>query len=61
MIGFFSVCGEVFLIGGVILKIEVVIEVGIKKVIIFKVNEKDVFLSFDKVEKIEIYLVEIID
>ncbi|AMQ19221.1 ATP-dependent protease LonB [Thermococcus peptonophilus] len=61
MTGSLSVRGEVLPIGGATPKIEAAIEAGIKKVIIPKANEKDVFLSPDKAEKIEIYPVETID
>ncbi len=61
MTGSLSVRGEVLPIGGATPKIEAAIEAGIKKVIIPKANEKDVFLSPDKAEKIEIYPVERID
>ena len=61
MTGSLSVRGEVLPIGGATPKIEAAIEAGIKKVIIPKANEKDVFLSQDKAEKIEIYPVETID
>ncbi|WP_457753194.1 ATP-dependent protease LonB [Thermococcus sp.] len=61
MTGSLSVRGEVLPVGGVTPKIEAAIEAGIKKVIIPKANEKDVFLSPDKAEKIEIIPVETID
>ncbi|WP_297506593.1 ATP-dependent protease LonB [Thermococcus sp.] len=61
MTGSLSVRGEVLPIGGATPKIEAAIEAGIKKVIIPKANEKDVFLSPDKAERIEIYPVERID
>lgn len=61
MTGSLSVRGEVLPIGGATPKIEAAIEAGIKKVIIPKANEKDVFLSPDKAEKIEIIPVERID
>ncbi|WP_297499084.1 S16 family serine protease, partial [Thermococcus sp.] len=61
MTGSLSVRGEVLPIGGATPKIEAAIEAGIKMVIIPKANEKDVFLSPDKAEKIEIYPVERID
>jgi len=61
MTGSLSVRGEVLPIGGATPKIEAAIEAGMKKVIIPKANEKDVFLSPDKAEKIEIYPVERID
>ncbi|AEC52000.1 ATP-dependent protease Lon [Pyrococcus sp. NA2] len=61
MTGSLSVRGEVLPVGGVTPKIEAAIEAGIKKVIIPKANEKDVFLSPDKREKIEIIPVERID
>ncbi len=61
MTGSLSVRGEVLPIGGATPKIEAAIEAGIKKVIIPKSNEKDVFLSPDKAKKIEIYPVERID
>ena len=61
MTGSLSVRGEVLPIGGATPKIEAAIEAGIKTVIIPKSNEKDVFLSPDKAEKIEIIPVETID
>jgi len=61
MTGSLSVRGEVLPIGGATPKIEAAIEAGIKTVIIPKSNEKDVFLSKDKAEKIEIISVERID
>ncbi|WP_457752411.1 ATP-dependent protease LonB [Thermococcus sp.] len=61
MTGSLSVRGEVLPIGGATPKIEAAIEAGIKTVIIPKSNEKDVFLSPDKAEKIKIVPVETID
>jgi len=61
MTGSLSVRGEVLPIGGATPKIEAAIEAGIKTVIIPKANEKDVFLSKDKAEKIRIIPVETID
>lgn len=61
MTGSLSVRGEVLPIGGATPKIEAAIEAGIKQVIIPKSNEKDVFLSPDKAEMIEIIPVETID
>ncbi len=61
MTGSLSVRGEVLPIGGATPKIEAAIEAGIKTVIIPKSNEKDVFLSRDRTEKIEIIPVERID
>ncbi len=61
MTGSLSVRGEVLPIGGATPKIEAAIEAGIKKVIIPKNNEKDVFLSPEKAEKIEIIPVSTID
>jgi len=61
MTGSLSVRGEVLPVGGVTPKIEAAIEAGMKKVIIPKANENDVFLSPDKAEKIEIHPVERID
>ena len=61
MTGSLSVRGEVLPVGGVTPKIEAAIEAGIKQVIIPKANEKDVFLSPDKAEKIEVVPVETID
>ncbi len=61
MTGSLSVRGEVLPIGGATPKIEAAIEAGIKTVIIPKSNEKDVFLSPDKAEKIRIVPVETID
>ncbi|WP_297093236.1 ATP-dependent protease LonB [Thermococcus sp.] len=61
MTGSLSVRGEVLPIGGATPKIEAAIEAGIKTVIIPKSNEKDVFLSRDKAEKVQIFPVETID
>nr|3K1J_A Chain A, ATP-dependent protease Lon [Thermococcus onnurineus NA1]3K1J_B Chain B, ATP-dependent protease Lon [Thermococcus onnurineus NA1] len=61
MTGSLSVRGEVLPIGGATPAIEAAIEAGIKMVIIPKSNEKDVFLSKDKAEKIQIFPVETID
>lgn len=61
MTGSLSVRGEVLPIGGATPKIEAAIEAGIKTVIIPKSNEKDVFLSKDKAETINIIPVETID
>ncbi|MDK2869342.1 MAG: ATP-dependent Lon protease [Pyrococcus sp.] len=61
MTGSLSVRGEVLPVGGITPKIEAAIEAGIKTVIIPKANEKDVFLSPDMREKIEIVAVERID
>ncbi len=61
MTGSLSVRGEVLPIGGATPKIEAAIEAGIKTVIIPKSNEKDVFLSKDKAEKVRIIPVETID
>ena len=61
MTGSLSVLGEVLPIGGATPKIEAAIEAGIKTVIIPKANEKDVFLSRDKAEKVQIFPVETID
>ncbi|AEK72402.1 ATP-dependent protease Lon [Thermococcus sp. 4557] len=61
MTGSLSVLGEVLPIGGATPKIEAAIEAGIKTVIIPKANEKDVFLSKDKADKIQIFPVETID
>ncbi len=61
MTGSLSVRGEVLPIGGATPKIEAAIEAGIKTVIIPKSNEKDVFLSRDRAEKVEIIPVETID
>ncbi|NJD99355.1 ATP-dependent protease LonB [Thermococcus sp. LS1] len=61
MTGSLSVRGEVLPIGGATPKIEAAIEAGIKTVIIPKSNEKDVFLSKDKAEKVQIFPVETID
>ncbi len=48
-------------IGGATPKIEAAIEAGVKTVVIPKSNEKDVFLSKDKAERIRIVPVETID
>ncbi|ASA77361.1 ATP-dependent protease LonB [Thermococcus sp. 5-4] len=61
MTGSLSVRGEVLPIGGATPKIEAAIEAGITTVIIPKSNEKDVFLSKDKAEKVQIFPVETID
>ncbi len=61
MTGSLSVRGEVLPIGGATPKIEAAIEAGIKTVIIPKSNEKDVFLSPDRAEKVRIIPVETID
>ncbi|NJE01094.1 ATP-dependent protease LonB [Thermococcus sp. JdF3] len=61
MTGSLSVLGEVLPIGGATPKIEAAIEAGIKTVIIPRANEKDVFLSRDKAEKIQIFPVDTID
>ncbi len=61
MTGSLSVRGEVLPIGGATPKIEAAIEAGIKTVIIPKANEKDVFLSKDRAEKVRIFPVETID
>ena len=54
MTGSLSVRGEVLAVGGVTAKVEAAIEAGIKRVIIPKSNEKDIVISKDKLEKIEI-------
>ncbi len=54
MTGSLSVRGEVLAVGGVSAKIEAAVDSGIKRVIIPKANEKDVILSKDKQNKIEI-------
>ncbi|ASJ10790.1 ATP-dependent protease LonB [Thermococcus sp. P6] len=61
MTGSLSVRGEVLPIGGATPKIEAAIEAGIKTVIIPRSNEKDVFLSRDKAERIRIVPVDTID
>jgi Lon-like ATP-dependent protease len=61
MTGSLSVRGEVLPIGGATPKIEAAIEAGIKTVIIPKANEKDVFLSPDKAERVHIVPVDTID
>ena len=54
MTGSLSVRGEVLAVGGVSSKIEAAISAGIKRVIIPKTNEKDVILSKDKINQIQI-------
>ena len=54
MTGSLSVRGEVLAVGGVSSKIEAAISAGIKRVIITKTNEKDVILSKDKINQIQI-------
>jgi ATP-dependent Lon protease len=54
MTGSLSIRGEVLAIGGVTSKVEAAIDSGISRVIIPKTNEKDVFLSKEKRNKIKI-------
>ncbi len=54
MTGSLSVRGEVLAVGGVSAKIEAAIDAGIRRVIIPKTNEKDVVISKDRLEKIQI-------
>jgi lon-related putative ATP-dependent protease len=54
MTGSLSVRGQVLPVGGVTAKIEAAIEAGMKKVIIPKANEEDVYLGKDKVGKVRI-------
>jgi Lon-like ATP-dependent protease len=54
MTGSLSVRGQVLPVGGITAKIEAAIEAGMKKVIIPKANEEDVYLGKDKTGKIEI-------
>lgn len=60
MTGSLTVRGEVLPVGGVTQKIEAAIEAGLKKVIIPKSNEKDVFLEQKYEGKIEIVTAETI-
>jgi Lon-like ATP-dependent protease len=54
MTGSLSVRGQVLPVGGITAKVEAAIEAGMKKVIIPKANEEDVYLGKDKVGKIKI-------
>jgi ATP-dependent Lon protease len=54
MTGSLSVRGEVLAIGGVTQKVEAAIKAGIKRVIVPKVNEKDIILSKEQQQKITI-------
>ena len=54
MTGSLSIRGEVMAVGGVTQKIEAAIEAGIKKVIIPKVNKRDVLLSKLELAKVKI-------
>ncbi len=54
MTGSLSVRGQVLPVGGITAKVEAAIEAGMKKVIIPKANEEDVYLSKDKVGKVKI-------
>lgn len=58
MTGSLSVRGEVLPIGGASAKVEAAIEAGIKKVIIPKANFKDIIIDKDKIDRIEIVVVE---
>ena len=60
MTGSLSVRGEVLAVGGVTQKIEAAIQAGIKRVIIPKANEKDVLLSKEDSQKIQIIPVKTI-
>jgi Lon-like ATP-dependent protease len=60
MTGSLTVRGEVLPVGGVTQKIEAAIEAGLKKVIIPKANEKDVFLEQKYEGKIQIIPAETI-
>ncbi len=61
MTGSLSVRGEVLPVGGVTAKVEAAIEAGIKKVIVPKVNLKDIIISKDKLNKIDIIPVDTIE
>lgn len=61
MTGSLDVRGNVLPVGGVNAKVEAAIEAGIKKVIIPKMNEKDIFLSEKERKKIKIIGVERIE
>jgi Lon-like ATP-dependent protease len=54
MTGSLSVRGEVLPVGGITAKVEAAIEAGMKKVIIPKANEDDVYLGKDNIGKIKI-------
>jgi len=61
MTGSLSVRGEVLPVGGVTAKVEAAIEAGIKKVIVPRTNLKDIIISKDKLNKIEIMPVDSIE
>jgi len=54
MTGSLSVRGDVLAVGGVSSKVDAAIDAGLKRVIIPKANEKDIILSKEKINKIEI-------
>jgi Lon-like ATP-dependent protease len=54
MTGSLSIRGEVLAIGGVSSKIEAAIDVGIKRVIVPKSNERDIMITKDKLDQIKI-------
>jgi lon-related putative ATP-dependent protease len=54
MTGSLSVRGQVLPVGGITAKVEAAIEAGMKKVIIPKANEDDVYLGKDNIGKIKI-------
>ena len=58
MTGSLSVRGEVLPVGGVTPKIEAALAAGLKKVIIPRVNRKDVYLKGEAREKVKIYEVD---
>ncbi|MCS4541764.1 MAG: ATP-dependent protease LonB [Euryarchaeota archaeon] len=58
MTGSLSVRGEVLPVGGTTPKIEAAVEAGIKKVLVPKANEKEVFLEEKKIGKVEVIPVE---
>ncbi|MBI2660906.1 ATP-dependent protease LonB [Candidatus Woesearchaeota archaeon] len=61
MTGSLSVRGEVLPVGGVTAKVEAAIEAGIKRVIVPKVNLKDIIISKSKLAGIEIIPVSTIE
>lgn len=61
MTGSLSVRGKVLPVGGVSQKIEAAIDSGIKKVIIPKLNKKDVYIPKEKLKKIKIITVNDIE
>ncbi len=61
MTGSLSIRGEVLAVGCVTQKIEAAITAGIKRVIVPKVNEADIYLAKEKREKIEIIYAKTIE